>query len=333
MKLSILIKAYNEEANIEATIRSCLHEARGLDFEVVLADSCSTDQTVIIAQRYPISIVSFANANERGCGAGAQLAFQHSSGEYVFLIDGDMVLRPGFIVEALDFLQCHEDVAGVGGIINDISVGNLEIDHRRQREADMYRAGEVVKLDCGGMYRRSAINAVGYFSDRNLHSYEELDLGLRLRVNGGKLHRLGTVSVDHHHRQLGSYELLWRRITSGYSNGAGEVFHAAIGRPHFLELIRELKVLRVVLFIMAWIFITIYSVLLSENMYATFVILTPMAVMSLKKRSLAGGLFSILSWFVYSAGFFRGLLMLRRDPAEKITSLLISKANISVSQK
>ena len=45
-------------------------------------------------------------------------------------------------------------------------------------------------MNGGGLYRRSAIEQTGYLSDRNLHGYEEFDLGIRLRDAGWQLHRL-----------------------------------------------------------------------------------------------------------------------------------------------
>lgn len=75
MKLSILIKAYNEEGNIRRALESCLAEITDIDAEIVLADSCSTDKTVEIAKNFPVRIVQFENSSERSCGAGAQLAY------------------------------------------------------------------------------------------------------------------------------------------------------------------------------------------------------------------------------------------------------------------
>jgi len=57
MKLTIGIKAFNEEQHIAASLASAVEAARALDGEVVLADSCSTDRTVEIAKTFPVRIV------------------------------------------------------------------------------------------------------------------------------------------------------------------------------------------------------------------------------------------------------------------------------------
>ena len=95
--VSVVIKALNEESGIVATIESALRAVSRVGGEVVLADSCSTDSTVELAMKYPVRIVQLVNANERCCGIGPQLGYQHSSGEFIYLIDGDMQLLDGFL--------------------------------------------------------------------------------------------------------------------------------------------------------------------------------------------------------------------------------------------
>ncbi len=113
MKLSIGIKALNEEKRIRAALESALAAASPYNGEVILADSGSTDRTIEIAREYPVRIVQLAHPEERSCGAGAQLAFQFAQGEFFYLLDGDMTLIPGFLDHALQFLEAHPDAAGV----------------------------------------------------------------------------------------------------------------------------------------------------------------------------------------------------------------------------
>ncbi len=51
----------------------------------------------------PSGIVQLARADERCCGVGLQLAHQHSVGEFVYILDGDMEMLPG-LPEALAFM-------------------------------------------------------------------------------------------------------------------------------------------------------------------------------------------------------------------------------------
>src|SRR4249920_3766601 len=90
--VSIIIKALNEERHIASAIESALAALHGIDGEVILADGGSSDRTIEIARRYPITIVQLTDAADLSRGSGAQLGFQYSSGRYLLLMDGDMQL-------------------------------------------------------------------------------------------------------------------------------------------------------------------------------------------------------------------------------------------------
>src|ERR1041385_4468258 len=115
-KVSVVIKALNEEAHIAVAIESAIAALEDMDGEIILADSLSTDRTVEIASTYPIKIVSLDRGEDRSCGAGGQLGYQYSSGDYICLIDGDMRLHPSFLAAAIRHLELVPALAGVGGI-------------------------------------------------------------------------------------------------------------------------------------------------------------------------------------------------------------------------
>src|SRR4051812_46633710 len=176
LTVSIIIKALNEERHIAAAIESAIAAIKGMRGEIILADSASTDRTIEIARRYPITIVQMTRPEDRSCGAGGQLGFQYSKGRYIWLVDGDMEMKPGFLRAAIQFLESHPDVAGVGGMPTEHETSNLEYVKRIAHENSVRRPGLVTRLDGGGVYRRAAIEAVGYLTDRNIHGSEELEL-------------------------------------------------------------------------------------------------------------------------------------------------------------
>ena len=197
-RVSIIIKALNEENRIVAAVQSALATVETVGGEVVLADSCFTDNTVALAGAYPIRIVQLARAEQRCCGVGPQLGYQHCAGEYVYILDGDMEMLPGFLPQALDFTEAHPDIAGVGGQVVETNTTSLKYVGRVERGLSHMQAGFVDRLDMGGLYRRGAVEQAGYFSDSNLHSYEEFDLAVRLRAHGWKLQRINIDSVLYH---------------------------------------------------------------------------------------------------------------------------------------
>lgn len=119
--LTIVIKTLNDGKNIETTLDSVLQASLGLDVEVVLADSLSNDNTTALSSAYPVHAVQLVHAGERCCGIGPLLGFQNARGEFIYLMDGEIQLRPGFWVRALSFMQHHTEMSGVGGCVRELN--------------------------------------------------------------------------------------------------------------------------------------------------------------------------------------------------------------------
>jgi GT2 family glycosyltransferase len=329
-RVSVVIKALNEEANICAAIESCLAAVAEVGGEVILADSHSTDRTVELASRYPIRIVQLANPDERCCGVGPQLGYQHSFGEYVYIIDGDMRMLIGFLPQALMFLAQHPEVAGIGGRVVELNNESMEYRERGLRAASHLAPGEVDRLDGGGLYRRLAIDEAGYLSDRNLHSYEEFDLAVRLRSLGWKLWRLPAKAVTHYGHDSPPYQLLLRRWRSRYACGLGELMRAAAGERQMRFVLRGARELRIYTAVLLW-----WALLLGVWAFplppaaraATFAALAaaPLVLMLWRKRSLRRAAYSVVSWCFNAAGMVRGLLRHRRPAKGHIASRVIQE--------
>lgn len=241
--LSIVIKAYNEERKIAAAIESALAtapEIAPLRLEVVLADSLSTDRTVELACQFPVRVVRLRHPQDRGCGAGVQLGYEWTRGEWVYLMDGDMRLAPGFLPAALRCMAQDPSVAGVGGRVEDERVIN-GFDRIRVNNRSGRRTGNQAWLEGGGLYRRLAIErAGGHAADRNLLAYEEAELGLRIGQAGYRLCRLDQQAVTHEGHALGTLALLQRHWRSRRAMSAGMLLRMALRRPWRWRVVRML---------------------------------------------------------------------------------------------
>lgn len=320
--LSIVIKALNEERNIAKTLQSVLNAIAGLSAEVILADSKSTDRTVDIARNFPVTIVQLNNAEERSCGIAAQLGYQHSKGDFVLVMDGDMELDAVWVGKALEYMRNHRDVAGVGGMVEDINFDNIEFRARQKRVRKDMQPGEVERLDGGGLYRREAIQSIGYLTNRNLHACEELELGLRLSNAGWKMVRLEDTSIRHYGHTVPMLTLVRKRWTSRYTNGAGELLRASLGKPWFMRALFGFK-LRIL--VMAWWCAILLAALAmitrpAFSILLFFIVLLPPLLMVAKKRSFSLGLYSILSWTVDTAGLIRGFFFSTRKAPDVVIS-------------
>lgn len=239
-RLSVLIKAFNEERRIEACLAAAVAEAAPLGGEVILVDSCSADRTVELARRFPVRIVQFASPADRGCAAAVQLGYQFAAAsDYVYVLDADMVLQPGFLAKAMAVLQADPKLAGVGGKLMDVRIQS-QSDLRRRRAYDRQTDDtDVPELGGGGLYRQAAVRQVGYLAHRGLAAFEEAELGARLRAAGWRLRRLASPAVLHEGHAEGNWQMLRRLWRNGRAQATGALLRSAWGRPWFWALARK----------------------------------------------------------------------------------------------
>lgn len=324
--VTIGIKALNEESHIAAALESALAAAARVNGEVILADSGSTDRTIEIARRYPVRIVQLSNPEDRSCGAGAQLAYQYARGEYFYMLDGDMVLSPDFLPAGLAFLEAHPHIAAVGGLVNEANMQGEEFQIRgaKVRSDRNWLPGKVDRLDCGGLYRMAALSEVGYFTDRNLHAFEEFEVGARLRSRGWKLARIDALAVDHYGHAMGGYKLLLRRMRSGYSGAPGEVLRGAFGKRHFGIVLSRLSHVRYGLIINFWWLALIALIVTGHWAIAATALVVPILFLSFRRGSLHLGLYSFAAWNVSALGLITGFLRRRVSANQPLAAIDLS---------
>lgn len=322
MTLSIIIKARNEAANIARALESALRIADRFGGEVILADSCSTDDTIAIATRYPVKIVQLEVPAEACCGMGPELGFQQARGDYVYLLDGDMEMVPEFVEKGIALLEGDKGLAGIGGYIREMRAKNQDFKRRNQRQAKLMQNGaiETESLSGGGLYRRAALASVGYMSDRNLHALEEYDLGTRLRQAGWRLIMLPDHAADHYSYDLGTWALLRHRLRGGNFLSHGELLRAAIASGYAGLAVSEVRAIRISLAVLAYWALAIMASALSGYFLLGLSVALGLAVVAatglgLIRRDLFSGFYSMLIWHLGAGGLLLGFLKERRDPA------------------
>jgi glycosyltransferase involved in cell wall biosynthesis len=99
MKVSIIIPALNEEEMLPRLLESI--KIQGFDdYEVIVADAHSRDRTREIAAGFGCRVVD-GGLPAVGRNAGAAVA----QGEFLFFLDADVILPPGFIRNVYDEMQ------------------------------------------------------------------------------------------------------------------------------------------------------------------------------------------------------------------------------------
>ncbi|MCE5164099.1 glycosyltransferase [Plesiomonas sp. PI-19] len=318
--ISVIIKTFNEQDGIGRTIDSVRAGMGDYPHKIIVADSLSTDNTTQIASERGVTVVSLQHAEERCCGVGAHLGYLFSQGDYVLLLDGDMQLAPEFLPAAVQFLQQQPQYAGVAGQVEMDDATSYEFKSRKQRLHRIYPLGDCQWLSGGGLYRRSVIEQIGYLTNRNLHAYEEADLGIRIRHAGYKLHRLAVPFFHHTSYTMGSLALLKFRWKLGYLFASGELVRSAWGQPYLREV---LGVIRNELVFGLYLLLLLLALLVSAGVgngwiagVAVLPLLAFVGLKTVKNRSLVDALRSVLNLTVYAAGLARGLFLTPKSPRE-----------------
>lgn len=312
MKVSVIIKALNEERNIVRAIESALAAVAVVGSgEVILADSMSTDRTVDLASAYPVRIVQLANPNDRCCGVGAEIGYRIASGDYLYILDADMELDGDFLKAAILALDSDPTLGGVGGLVEEMNIQNAEFRGRAAQASPHMRIGEVDRLNMGGLYRKSAIDKLGYLTNRNLHAFEEFELAVRLRADGYHLIRLDMPAVRHYGHTDDSFLLLGKRWRSKYAWGIGELVRESIGKKYLSRVLFEVKLYRQAALVLGWwcvLVVLSFMVLMGDMNWAApiFILLVPIVAMSLKRRSVSDGVYVVAFLCVFTAGLIAG---------------------------
>lgn len=116
-KISVVLCCYNAHSTISASIESVLHQTF-TDFELIVWDDCSTDNTPDIIKTYNDKRIRlFLNKENRGLGKSLQLACKEVRGKYIARMDSDDLCMPERLKKEYEFLESHPDFALVSSSV------------------------------------------------------------------------------------------------------------------------------------------------------------------------------------------------------------------------
>ncbi|MGP3927469.1 glycosyltransferase family 2 protein [Streptomyces sp. 8N616] len=107
VKLSVIVPFYNVQTYAPDTLRSLRANARQ-DFEFILVDDCSADETPEILDRAARDLpgaVVVRHEKNGGLATARNTGLDAARGEYLTFLDGDDWLRPGYYEELLTAIE------------------------------------------------------------------------------------------------------------------------------------------------------------------------------------------------------------------------------------
>lgn len=115
MELSVVICAHNEERFLSAQLDALLANQWDSQWEVVVVNNRSTDQTAMIAEQYAHRSprVRLVSAPDRPDKAYAMaVGVRVAAGDHLAFCDADDVVAAGWVAAIGDGLRCHDVVTG-----------------------------------------------------------------------------------------------------------------------------------------------------------------------------------------------------------------------------
>ncbi len=101
MKVSVIVPAYNATKTIDLCLKSILKQDFS-DYEVIVIDDGSTDDTGKKVKKYPVRLVSKAH---EGTPAARNAGFKVSKGDILVFVDSDCVAKKDLIAKLIEPLK------------------------------------------------------------------------------------------------------------------------------------------------------------------------------------------------------------------------------------
>jgi len=198
--ISIIIPAYNEGINLKTSVESLL-KLNYSNYELIIVNDGSKDNTKevgesLVGMKNGINSkvkVSLINKPNGGKAKALNAGIQYSEADFVVCMDGDSVLTPDTLKNAVS----HFEDPNVGAV-----AGNVKIANRSKWLTDLQALEYVEGLNLArsaqgqlrmvniipgpiGMFRKEALKDVGFYSSDTFA--EDADLTLKILAVGWKV--------------------------------------------------------------------------------------------------------------------------------------------------
>ena len=188
--ITVIIPTYNKAKYIEKTIQSVFQQTYK-DWEIVIVDDCSADDTETIVQKYlSDKIRYFRHARNWGPGATFNDGIKKSNSEYATLIASDDILLPNHLEQVMlqfakdDFVETVfpklKVIDEAGNYLNRI-IQQPFLDKYKMLNHLFYAGNDIPSP--GVSFRKTLFNKIADYN-QNLIIMHDYDLNVRCLMNG-----------------------------------------------------------------------------------------------------------------------------------------------------
>ena len=197
--LSIVIPVYNREDCIADCLRSVLHQSIN-NYEVIVIDDASTDNTVSIVQSFiDKRIRLICNKTKQGLSFSRNRGARHAKGQIIAFTDSDCEVVHNWLRELVKPFIVDESIMITGGRIIDPSPKTYWEKVNNGLNFIDYKSGYVLEIvGCNMAINREFL--VDNTFDEHLLASEEGDLCIRCVRQNKKIYYTNQALVTHYHR-------------------------------------------------------------------------------------------------------------------------------------
>ena len=203
--ISIVIPNYNGIEHLKTCYKS-LHSQTYRDFKVILCDNGSKDDSINYTKSEFPDSVTIAIGYNSGFAKAVNDGIKHSltlpDCEYIFLLNNDIELEPGFLQTAVESFKANNaDILAVKmlnyynrDIIDDCgdfikaNGGSPLARGNGEKDTGQYNKPEYIFGACAGaaFYKKEIFENIGFFDETFFAYYEDIDLSFRAQLAGYK---------------------------------------------------------------------------------------------------------------------------------------------------
>lgn len=251
--ISVIIVNYNAGDRLQRCLAALLAQTRPAD-EIIIVDNGSTDGSLQNAHKVLTGAIVMAEGSNLGFAVANNRAVARASGDWLAFLNPDAYPLPDWLSEieramrkypqydAFGSLQIdanHTDrLDGAGDVFH--GSGTPYRGHFRWPVATAPADGECFSpCAAAAIYRKSTFEALGGFEERFFCYCEDIDLGYRLRLRGGRALQLNRARVLHEgsgvsgrHSDFSLYHGHRNRVWTFIRNTPAPLFPLAL--PYFL---------------------------------------------------------------------------------------------------
>lgn len=179
--VSIIIPTYNEEKNLENTLKAIRNQDYK-KYEIIVSDSKSSDNTRKIAKKYYAKVVI---DKRRGIGAGRNFGAKFAKGDILLFVDADTIMMMNTLREFVKSFSKRKILGATCPVIpSNLNMKNLAIYLAYNQIAKA--STKTRNPHIGGIcvaYRKKNFFNVGGFNE-SLAAFEDVDLSRRIGKAG-----------------------------------------------------------------------------------------------------------------------------------------------------